>query len=91
MKQLNQKLGSSLLISAFYLIDSGELYTWGQNNQGQLGIGHRNNELAPHLVTFFANNPIVKVAAGEYHTLALTGMFPIHRLQPDLIIDRRAR
>jgi alpha-tubulin suppressor-like RCC1 family protein len=35
--------------SAYMLIDNGNLYTWGQNSFGQLGLGDTNNRFIPTL------------------------------------------
>jgi len=56
------------------------VYSWGQNNQGQIGSPepvpmmmrvHQKNLL---LVQSLKNKNIVQIAAGGYHSLALTGM-----------------
>jgi len=55
-------------------IDTGyNLYCWGTNTVGQLGIGNLVNQSRPALVTYFENEYyIVEVTTGLYHTLALT-------------------
>jgi alpha-tubulin suppressor-like RCC1 family protein len=35
--------------TAYMLMDNGNLYTWGQNNHGQLGLGDFNNRYQPTL------------------------------------------
>jgi alpha-tubulin suppressor-like RCC1 family protein len=51
------------------------LYTFGENGHGQLGIGTRNDTLAPTRVETFANLglKVVDVALGYDHALAITG------------------
>lgn len=36
--------------SMFALTEDGELYSWGKNNYGQLGIGNQENQYEPHKV-----------------------------------------
>ena len=67
----------------------GELYTWGQNTCGQLGVGvHASGFLLSHsrpvVVAPFSKpldgtssgkfNPVVHVCAGSYHSLAIDAM-----------------
>lgn len=52
--------------------DSGQLYTWGFNSFGQLGVGNCKHETIPRLVTFPSEKLRVSgVACGAYHTLIL--------------------
>ena len=55
-------------------MESGEVYSWGYGQQGQLGHGSSSNEKAPKLVRAFAERNVVvtQVAAGWRHSLALT-------------------
>jgi alpha-tubulin suppressor-like RCC1 family protein len=51
----------------------GELYGWGRNNSGQLGIGNTNDQLRPILIS----RPIgvtawTAIAVGAYHCMALS-------------------
>ena len=48
-----------------------KVYSWGDNLNGQLGLGHNINELIPRLVSKMPKN-IVQILAGGFHTLALT-------------------
>ena len=50
---------------------SGAVYTWGDNEFGQLGTGDHTGRAAPTLVAGLSD--IVQVAAGEAHSLALRG------------------
>ena len=49
---------------------NGNVWTWGSNSDGQLGIGNTTASFAPVQVSGLTN--VVAVAAGERHTLALT-------------------
>lgn len=50
----------------------GYLWTWGQNNSGQLGIGSLVNKNIPVQVGLSSN--WVKVVCGAYHTLAVNSL-----------------
>lgn len=54
------------------LTNVGELYSWGYNNYGQLGIGNNNNQNAPCLVVSLLGVPINYIAAGGNHNCILT-------------------
>jgi alpha-tubulin suppressor-like RCC1 family protein len=50
----------------------GELYAWGRNNSGQLGIGNTNNQLTPvHVNRPAGVTAWAAIASGAYHALAL--------------------
>lgn len=53
--------------------EEGDLYTWGWNCNGQLGIGDQYSVMAtPHVVDFEDDQAnVVKVACGTRHTIAL--------------------
>ncbi|XP_064458774.1 probable E3 ubiquitin-protein ligase HERC4 isoform X2 [Ornithodoros turicata] len=55
---------------------NGELYAWGSNSNGQLGIGEkdggRSSHRSPCRVTHLAGIPLTQVACGGYHSVALT-------------------
>ena len=48
---------------------TGAVWTWGDNEFGQLGDGTTTNRFAPVTVSGLSN--VVTVAAGQYHSLAL--------------------
>ena len=56
------------------LTNDNNLYSWGRNNHGQLGIGtvKENRFYEPQLVEFFNEKEIVQVCCGERHSLILT-------------------
>jgi alpha-tubulin suppressor-like RCC1 family protein len=58
------------LIFALALTESGEVYAWGQNERGQLGLGDREDRLTPTKVPGLTG--IKAIAAGHSHSLALT-------------------
>lgn len=49
----------------------GNLYSWGDNNWGQLGLGDRKNRSTPTLVNYNNNVKISSIAVGGYHSLAV--------------------
>ncbi|XP_060815883.1 uncharacterized protein LOC132907131 [Bombus pascuorum] len=58
--------------SSVAVMDNGEVYSWGHNGVGQLGIGNCTSQVEPQKVTTFAKIVIEKVVCGYMHTLALS-------------------
>ncbi|XP_074849736.1 E3 ISG15--protein ligase HERC5-like isoform X2 [Carettochelys insculpta] len=55
------------------LSKGGELFTWGQNAHGQLGIGNRIQSICePQLVGDLRGIPLTQIATGGAHSLALS-------------------
>ncbi|XP_018392774.1 PREDICTED: RCC1 and BTB domain-containing protein 1-like [Cyphomyrmex costatus] len=54
------------------VIDNGEVYGWGDNDIGQLGVGDKRGRQMPCQLNLLKGIVIVKVACGDTHTLALT-------------------
>ncbi|GMH56818.1 hypothetical protein TrRE_jg12761 [Triparma retinervis] len=50
----------------------GEVFTWGFNDYGELGLGDCNVRLQPHKVNGMINADVVDVAAGHKHSLCVT-------------------
>jgi alpha-tubulin suppressor-like RCC1 family protein len=46
---------------------------WGQNAEGQLGLGDFSQRNRPTLVDFLVGTNVVHIATGAYHTIILTG------------------
>ena len=57
--------------------DSGEVFTWGDNDEGQLGDGTTNAIQRPRLVASLQNRKINRVACGSAHTLAWSTNEPV--------------
>lgn len=55
------------------LLSNGDLYSWGYNKFGQLGLGRTHDHLLPEKISFFANCPIQEIFGGYRHTVLLTG------------------
>uniref|UniRef100_A0A7N0RI69 RCC1-like domain-containing protein n=1 Tax=Kalanchoe fedtschenkoi TaxID=63787 RepID=A0A7N0RI69_KALFE len=53
--------------------ESGEVFTWGCNEDGQLGYGTSNSasNYTPRVVEYLKGKVFAKVAAAKYHTIAL--------------------
>lgn len=52
------------------LLCLGEVYTWGDNDEGQLGDGTTNAIQRPRLVAALQGKKVNRVACGSAHTLA---------------------
>lgn len=57
---------------SFYVNDKGQVYAWGLNNHGQLGIGHKENTSNPTHVAVLDGQNVRVIAGGEHHTIAVT-------------------
>lgn len=78
----------------------GEVYTWGDNDEGQLGDGTTNAIQRPRLVAALQGKKINRVACGSAHTLAWStskptnaGKLPVqvlHGLSVDIIDIRHS-
>ncbi len=60
------------LLHSLALTASGRVLAWGDNKAGQLGDGNLKASHLPVWVHIPAHTPIVTLAAGRYHSLALT-------------------
>lgn len=58
--------------SSLAVTDNGEVYSWGYNGNGQLGVGNNVNQTNPCRITALQNVVIVQVVCGYAHTLALS-------------------
>ncbi|XP_043513909.1 RCC1 and BTB domain-containing protein 1-like isoform X1 [Frieseomelitta varia] len=58
--------------SSMTVTDSGEVYGWGCNQVGQLGIGNYVNQVNPCKVTTLVGIVIEKIVCGSAHVLALS-------------------
>jgi alpha-tubulin suppressor-like RCC1 family protein len=56
------------------LTHSGKIYGWGQNYDGQLGLGDQKNRKNPTEITYFKQNciKIKNIECGAHHTFALS-------------------
>ncbi|XP_032830981.2 putative E3 ubiquitin-protein ligase HERC1 isoform X4 [Petromyzon marinus] len=54
------------------LASTGDVYAWGSNSEGQLGLGHTNPVREPTLVTALQVKNARQIAAGRCHSAAWT-------------------
>ena len=59
-------------LSSFVLLEDGQLFSWGDNEYGQLGIGNLIPQSDPVLVCNLDDKIIKQVACGSAHCLAMT-------------------
>ena len=60
------------LAHALALTSTGQVYSWGRNNYGQLGDGTNTDRDTPVVVAMPSGTVVTAVAAGHWHSLALT-------------------
>nr|XP_020140155.1 E3 ISG15--protein ligase HERC5-like isoform X1 [Microcebus murinus] len=51
---------------------SGNIYSWGNNEFGQLGLGHTENKDSPSLIEALDNQKVEFLTCGGFHTALLT-------------------
>ena len=54
------------------LTKDGRVFSWGKNFYGQLGLGDHRDKSSPQEITHFSDDRIVHIAAGQYHSMALS-------------------
>ncbi|XP_029371513.1 probable E3 ubiquitin-protein ligase HERC1 isoform X2 [Echeneis naucrates] len=54
------------------LTSTGDIYAWGCNSEGQLGLGHCNPVKEPTLITALQGKNIKQISAGRCHSSAWT-------------------
>jgi len=76
VKNLDNEKIVDIEVSTYFslaLTADGDLYSWGLNGNGQLGLDHTTNPTAtPTLVQTLKGKKIIQVSAGEGHCLALS-------------------
>ncbi|XP_075710065.1 X-linked retinitis pigmentosa GTPase regulator-like isoform X2 [Rhinoderma darwinii] len=65
IKQLSAGSNTSAVLTA-----DGKLYMWGENSEGQLGLGSEKNVLSPHQID--TGKPISWISCGYYHSAFVT-------------------
>lgn len=68
---VSRVFSSSSSCHLFLTLNSGELYSFGKNSNGQLGLGDKTTRIYPTQVKVsdFSKYRVVKVATGKTHTL----------------------
>ncbi|XP_058850990.1 probable E3 ubiquitin-protein ligase HERC1 isoform X1 [Acipenser ruthenus] len=51
---------------------TGDVYAWGSNSEGQLGLGHTNHVREPTVVTMLQGKNFHQISAGRCHSAAWT-------------------
>ncbi|XP_078541321.1 putative E3 ubiquitin-protein ligase HERC1 isoform X2 [Lissotriton helveticus] len=54
------------------LSSAGDVYAWGSNSEGQLGLGHTNHVREPTLTTTLQGKSVRQISAGRCHSAAWT-------------------
>eukprot|EP01125_Pyxidicula_operculata_P004047 TRINITY_DN1574_c0_g1_i3.p1 TRINITY_DN1574_c0_g1~~TRINITY_DN1574_c0_g1_i3.p1 ORF type:complete len:2540 (-),score=589.38 TRINITY_DN1574_c0_g1_i3:112-7731(-) len=54
------------------ITDEGQLYSFGENSYGQLGLGHKENQTLPQLVASLSGKRVIDASAGMFHSIVLT-------------------
>jgi alpha-tubulin suppressor-like RCC1 family protein len=57
---------------SFVLFSDGELYSWGCNTYGELGLGNQNGQQKPILISSLTGIPIAFIACGGNHSFAVS-------------------
>ncbi|MEM7061086.1 MAG: Ig-like domain-containing protein [Pseudomonadota bacterium] len=57
---------------SYAISDTGALYAWGFNTNGQLGLGDQDERLVPTLVEALSDETVVAISSGTSYTLVLT-------------------
>jgi regulator of chromosome condensation len=60
---------------SFYINKSHQVFSFGMNNHGQLGLGHKDNRAVPTRIKDldeYEGDYVVNIAGGEHHTIAHT-------------------
>nr|CAH0100079.1 unnamed protein product [Daphnia galeata] len=65
-------------LTSMALLDDGDLYGWGYNGNGELGIGNNNNQHNPVRVSNLNKVFVTQIVCGFAHCLALTDQGEIY-------------
>ena len=58
------------------MIENGEIYVFGRNNEGQLGLGNNNDQNKP--VLLMKDDQVKDIFCGHVHTLFVKGKIIIY-------------
>jgi len=74
LKDVNIRAFNTGCCSPFVMAitEEGEVYAWGRNEKGQLGLGDVKDRKVPTLVSELTGHDIVSVSTGKNHSLFLT-------------------
>ena len=60
----------------FILTENKNIYSWGHNSDGELGLGDNKDRNIPTIISEFKS---ISIFAGRYHSIALDGNFLFHK------------
>lgn len=63
---------------AVLLGSNGNLYSFGDNDHGQLGLGHQKMKIQPELIRGFSNQKFTQVSCGFKHVIAKTSLHKLY-------------
>lgn len=66
--------------TSYAIADDGTLYAWGNNANGQLGLGDTESRLEPVIVNALAGKQVVAIASDVTHTLVLTASGDVYAM-----------
>eukprot|EP00003_Mantamonas_plastica_P032032 TRINITY_DN855_c0_g5_i2.p1 TRINITY_DN855_c0_g5~~TRINITY_DN855_c0_g5_i2.p1 ORF type:complete len:436 (-),score=110.78 TRINITY_DN855_c0_g5_i2:38-1345(-) len=81
VEQLHGYVVSQIEVGGHHLAaitQEGDLFIWGSNECGQLGLGHTRSTMVPTLVDAFHGVPVIAVSCGERHTAAITANLDLY-------------
>lgn len=59
---------------AIFLTTSGQLFSFGENDRGELGLGDTDPRHSPTLIPFTKNTKVQQISCGFKHCVAKTGL-----------------
>ena len=66
-----------MILYWFIFLENGQVYSWGNNSNGQLGHGDTEDRNTPTLISFFKGMNVVDIFAFSYQSFVLLGIFCI--------------
>ncbi|XP_041374852.1 alsin-like isoform X2 [Gigantopelta aegis] len=62
----------------YKVVTDTEVWVWGQNKKGQLGVGDSIDRSKPTCLKMFMSRSVIKLVAGASHSLALTAVGQVY-------------
>lgn len=75
IKMLHEQMVTQVVCGRFHTLcvtATSQVYAWGHNSSGQLGLGDTQDRRGPTIVEGLWAMPVLQLAAGEAHSVALT-------------------
>ena len=70
------------------LTKQGELYSWGENQYGQLGLGDCEQRRAPHKIEYIGEKVVKDVQLGHGYVMALGADIPAKDYEKALSLSK---